>query len=85
MSWWGETIERENPEPRYGPDPLTPERLAEIKAYLADVGPNDRNDPEAFVVLSYIEDLLAEVARLAPKAEAYDAIVSLGAPGTKDL
>lgn len=63
-SFWDRTPVRENPEPRYGAEPLTPERLQEIRDYLADCGPNDRNDPEAFAVLNHIEDLLAEIERL---------------------
>lgn len=62
-SFFDRTLPRENPEPRYGAEELTPERLQEIRDYLADCGPNDRNDPEAFAVLNYVEDLLAEIDR----------------------
>jgi len=40
---------------------MTPERLAKIRAYLADVGPNEPNDPERYVVIDYLTELLAEV------------------------
>lgn len=77
-SFFDRTPVRENPEPRYGPEELTPERLQEIRDYLADCGPNDRNDPEAFAVLNYVEDLLAEIDRLQPKAAAYDVLIAFG-------
>lgn len=66
MSWafLDKPFERVSPEPRYGPEPLSPERLQEIRDYIADCGPNDRNDPEAFAVLNYVEDMLAEIDRL---------------------
>lgn len=66
MSWafLDKPFERVDPAPRYGAEPLTPERLQEIRDYLTGCGQNDRNDPESFAVLNYVEDLLAEIDRL---------------------
>ena len=63
MSFWERTRPRTDETVRYGPEPLTPERIAEIEGWLKDIGPNDRNDPERYVVVDYVEDLLHELRK----------------------